>query len=750
MKKTFLTAALFTAVLAVGAYADLGNSGTNLRTTRYWDACKPSCGWSGKPSENGVCASCNVSGGNARANNDKNACESGGTSYTCIGQAPWAVSDNLSYGFAASHTDNDCGKCFELTFRSNGNDGVGSKSIVGKKMVVMISNIGGDVGHDQLDIMIPGGGVGQFNGLSQQINQNGGSSSNLGAQYGGFRATCGNNPSCITQMCDAAFGSSALSHLKEGCYWYVDWFGITNNPAVDYQKIPCPSVLVNVYKGTETRPSGGTPPVIPPTTTYTLTMSVSPSNSGTTSPSSSQANIQSGTPVNISATPGSGYSFTNWTVTSGSATFANANSQNTTVSLTSNATIRANFTQSGGGTTYTLTVNVNPSGGGTTNPSSSQANIRSGTPVSISATPSSGYSFTNWTVVSGTATIANANSQNTTVTLSANATIRANFNQQVVGSTYTLTLNHTPSGGGSTTPSASQSNIASGAPVNISATANYGYFFVNWTVVSGSATFADADNPSTTVTLTSNATIRANFQQGSPPGGGDRTDTTKIEAESLTPALSNCVEGNDNQPMCVGTGDGGVKNIGYITNGSTANYTINVQKAGFYTMEFRVALGDGVSSSTFTVSVNGTQVGSITSTGTGGWNTYQTVRLNSDVQLKQGENTIVLNFGNAINVDYILLLGDGGTPVMYSVPRAVKTRATVTLKAAPRGFSAVLPSNHAYTSYKLIDLQGREVRSGRIGDGVTDLRFDNLKRSVLLLKLEGNGGTPLVVRAVTY
>jgi uncharacterized protein (TIGR02145 family) len=88
--------------------------------------------------------------------------------------------------------------------------------------------------------------------------------------------------------------------------------------------------------------------------------------------------------------------------------------------LSSNATIRANFE------TATLTVNQNPTAGGTVTPSSQQ-NVAPEIPFNISATPASGYRFLNWTVTSGTATIANANSANTTVTLSSNATIRANF-----------------------------------------------------------------------------------------------------------------------------------------------------------------------------------------------------------------------------------------------------------------------------------------------------------------------------------
>jgi hypothetical protein len=80
---------------------------------------------------------------------------------------------------------------------------------------------------------------------------------------------------------------------------------------------------------------------------------------------------------------------------------------------------------------YTLTVNRNPSVGGTTN-ITSLSNIGVGTPVNITATANNGYRFANWTVESGTATFSNANNANTTVTLSTNAIIRANFQQRII------------------------------------------------------------------------------------------------------------------------------------------------------------------------------------------------------------------------------------------------------------------------------------------------------------------------------
>jgi hypothetical protein len=229
----------------------LGSNDKQYRTTRYWDSCKPSCAWtanaSGSP--NGAAKSCNISGGMLTDVNTRNACDNNptGTAYTCMDQAPWSACANVSYAFAASHSNGDCGKCFQLQFRDNG-EGGGGDGLTGKNLIIMVSNIGGDVGGNQFDLMIPGGGVGQFNALSNQISQLGGSNSDLGSQYGGFRDKCKNDVACVQRMCNAAFSDSRLSNLKAGCQWYVDWLKIANNPNVYAREMTCPDALKAKYR----------------------------------------------------------------------------------------------------------------------------------------------------------------------------------------------------------------------------------------------------------------------------------------------------------------------------------------------------------------------------------------------------------------------------------------------------------------------------------------------------------------------
>jgi len=69
----------------------------------------------------------------------------------CSNQSPWAVSDSLSYGYAATTISGGkestwCCACYELTFTSG--------AVKGKKMVVQATNTGGDLGANQFDLAV--------------------------------------------------------------------------------------------------------------------------------------------------------------------------------------------------------------------------------------------------------------------------------------------------------------------------------------------------------------------------------------------------------------------------------------------------------------------------------------------------------------------------------------------------------------------------------------------------------------------
>jgi hypothetical protein len=173
----------------------------------------------------------------------KNGCESGGTAFMCYDFAPWAVSDQLAYGFVA-YNGARCGQCFQVQFDGTSHNGgaeSGSTALTGKQMIVQVINIGG-IEQDQLDLLIPGGGVGAMNGCSTQWG-----TADLGAQYGGFLTDCqgGDRASCVLQKCESVFGQSGREALMAGCRWFAEWFGAADNPNLRYAEISCPAAIVN-------------------------------------------------------------------------------------------------------------------------------------------------------------------------------------------------------------------------------------------------------------------------------------------------------------------------------------------------------------------------------------------------------------------------------------------------------------------------------------------------------------------------
>jgi len=514
MKKTLFTVALFTVFLSTAVFAQ-GNGWMS----RYWDGCKQSCSWPNNAGAAGTCKACNRDDSHiANPQNGASSCD-GGPQYTCWDMAPWvdASNPNLAYGFVATGPPNQCGTCIEITFTGEGEHGTNSqhRALVGKRMIVMAANIGHDVAGNQYDLMVPGGGLGQFDAFSSQI---GVQASQLGARYGGLLSTCEGEvqynasryQECLRGKCASVFaGTGRREWLKAGCDFYANWMMAAGNPRYTSRRVDCPAVLTDRYRNQATgTPGGGGPPP----QTFTLTTARNPAAGGTTTPASTQAGILNGDNVNISATPASGYTFSHWTMT-GTGTINNANSASTSVAVRGNVTVTANFNSSATPTTYTLTINRNPTTvtGSTINVSGTAYTapraVNANTAIPLTATVPAGFRFVNWTVTGTGATIANATSATAaTVTLTGNATITANF-----AATYTLTVNRNPTAGGTVTQSA-QTNIAAGTAVNISATAAQGYTFTNWTITGTGGTIANANSASTSVTVNGNVTVTANFQ----------------------------------------------------------------------------------------------------------------------------------------------------------------------------------------------------------------------------------------------
>ena len=221
--------------------------GTSGWATRYWDCCKPACGWKGNVGGKNPVQSCGQDDQPLSDYAAKNACESGGNAYMCHALEPWAVSATLAYGYAAVNKGSDfCGKCYQLQFTGGSHNSTvdeGSKALLGKTMIVQAINNGG-VDGNQFDLLVPGGGVGALDACSKQWG-----TTDLGERYGGFFLACQKSngfdyqksKACAKAKCESVFANKP--ELLVGCDWFIDWFGAPDNPAVTYKEVTCPDAI---------------------------------------------------------------------------------------------------------------------------------------------------------------------------------------------------------------------------------------------------------------------------------------------------------------------------------------------------------------------------------------------------------------------------------------------------------------------------------------------------------------------------
>jgi len=140
--------------------------------------------------------------------------------------------------------DANCGQCYELKFvdtiHPEGNWGGSHPDLVGKSMVIQVTNIGYDVNGDHsFDLQIPGAGQGIFtDGCPRQFPGYASGDFDCDKNYGG---------------CDDKAGCARLpGGLRAGCEWRYDWYrwlvgaGQTNNPYVDFRRVQCPQHLTNI------------------------------------------------------------------------------------------------------------------------------------------------------------------------------------------------------------------------------------------------------------------------------------------------------------------------------------------------------------------------------------------------------------------------------------------------------------------------------------------------------------------------
>ncbi|MFC1927181.1 hypothetical protein ACFLW7_01185 [Chloroflexota bacterium] len=130
-----------------------------------------------------------------------------------------------------------------------------------------------------------------------------------------------------------------------------------------------------------------------------------------------------GTVVGLNATPDSGYEFVGWTGDVG--TVANVNTASTTITVTGDYSIMANF-ELPPPVQYSLNI-IGPAYGSVTTPGEGRFMYEEGTVVDLVAEPASCYDFARWT--GDVDTIANLNDASTTITMNSDYYISAHFRE---------------------------------------------------------------------------------------------------------------------------------------------------------------------------------------------------------------------------------------------------------------------------------------------------------------------------------
>ena len=170
-------------------------------------------------------------------------------------------------------------------------------------------------------------------------------------------------------------------------------------------------------------------------------------------------NYNHGDNVTLTATPNEGYDFVNWTE-NGEVISTDAEYSFT---ITSDKNLVANFTL----LDYDVIVSVNPESAGSV---TGAGNYHHGEEVTLTVTPNEGYAFVNWTE-SGEVVSTDAEYS---FTITSDKNLVANFSLL----DYDVILSVNKEAAGSVTGAG---NYHHGEEVTLTATANEGYAFLNWT-----------------------------------------------------------------------------------------------------------------------------------------------------------------------------------------------------------------------------------------------------------------------------
>jgi len=201
---------------------------------------------------------------------------------------------------------------------------------------------------------------------------------------------------------------------------------------------------------------------------------------------------------------------------------------------------------------------------------------------------------------------------------------------------YSLTTALNPEGAGTISVSPSKDNFNPNEEVTVSATANVGYEFKNWTDASGNVVSSDATY---TFAITANTVLTANFDVADLTITVPTTEANPFKMENVK---------IDNQGDSRAKWDG--DHIDYMFHGFTATYSINNTQATAYDIAFQaVTQNDNISVRFDIMSEDRTQTvatSTVQVPNSGGWSDWSDLTA-SIPELPVGKYSLVITFLNA-------------------------------------------------------------------------------------------------------
>ena len=333
-------------------------------------------------------------------------------------------------------------------------------------VILTVGDVWGDGTGYQMLIDADATAYGSVIPTSGPLTASGDASSEVYAQFE-YKIPVNADGSLTTQ--NIVFNNSVAIHIPAGVY---DWC-ITNPTPDDRMWIAGPNGNIGGRQNDFTFEAGKTYEFEPKlfgqndgvdltitgsSSSYMISASANPSEGGTIT---GTGPYEGGQTCTLTAVANPNFTFTNWTengsVVSYSASYSFV--------VEGDRTLVAHFQSS----SYTISLSADPVNGGTV---SGGGTFNYGDECTISASPSAGYTFLKWT--NGQEDVTTALTHTFIVTSS--ATYVAHFTQIANG--YSISASVNPSDGGSVTGSGI---YAEGITCTLTATANPGYRFVNWT-----------------------------------------------------------------------------------------------------------------------------------------------------------------------------------------------------------------------------------------------------------------------------